>query len=377
MEHGLTHATYELLINDVVCSRSKNMLVTGMLDVLATRGVGFGLSFQLGTGQTPVAFSDVALASPIGSLRAGSMDYHPQPFPPVNERVVSTFDYVVTFPQNDPELINRPITEVGAFLPPSTLCSRALVRDANGDPSSIVLLPSDVLTLRYRLVHDAPYKHKSTIQIGDTTHQVMIASPTRANIGGLSQNGLTQLRTSHPFSAERQIPFPRNFSARVQLDWGVSIAEGWVSDARAQEIFNAPQAFDYTPQPGLWYSGWSHVPPPGFATFFNWRRYFTGDRSVGNNNSPLYRIAPRRPEDRDYGRRVDDAYVVHTRRFILLDSLSEDIVSQAVSGIAAIRAGSTDSLWFYFYPALPPKTKDERLAFEVQWRTYIDNAGAG
>lgn len=129
---------------ETVISEFTNLITDNGLDIIATTGSVYYYC-QVGTGTATPAFTDVALGAKVAHVGYSTSTY-PTPTAAPYTRTI-TFKY--TF---NPGVLTVPITEIGVS-PAITgnLFSRTLIKDTNGNPTSISLLSDEYLDIYYSL----------------------------------------------------------------------------------------------------------------------------------------------------------------------------------------------------------------------------------
>lgn len=126
----------------------KNMILDSGLAFMAGGGVTFG-QCRVGTGNSPPAEGQTVLDNQIASVACGDGSAVIQTNP---RRAVTTF--VATFGVG---AVVGNVAEVG-MAPAATgsLTTRALIRDAQGDPTTIAVLADEQLRITYQLINYIP-----------------------------------------------------------------------------------------------------------------------------------------------------------------------------------------------------------------------------
>ena len=131
-----------------------NMILNSAWTLNVT-SLGFHFSnFHLGTGTTPPQFTDTTLEARVVSSNRGHTNY--LGFPTVdyaNFRATYSVGYQFT-----PGQATGTFTEVGvgALANGTNLFSRSLIKDSNGNPTSITILADEYLTIVYSFIFQSP-----------------------------------------------------------------------------------------------------------------------------------------------------------------------------------------------------------------------------
>lgn len=162
---------------EVVAPWQDNLLLDSGLDNLG--GSNWMRRCEIGAGSATPSPSNIGLASPLGSQDSNTVTNGP-----------STGDYVSVvnswlFPPGSATGI---IAELGVGPTSGSLTTRALVRDENGDPTTIVKGPIDSLTVTYQ-IREYPDKTDSTYQVTNP-HTSQVYDVVSRTIGGTASDRL-------------------------------------------------------------------------------------------------------------------------------------------------------------------------------------------
>lgn len=186
---------------EVVAPWQDNLLLDSGLDNLG--GSSWMRRCEIGAGSAAPSPSDTGLASPLGSQLNSSSSASAGPS---TEDYVSVVDSWV-FPPGSATGI---ISELGVGPQSGNLTTRALVRDENGDPTTITKGPIDSLTVTYQ-IREYPDRTDSTYQVTNP-HTSQVYDVVSRTIGGTTPDRLSAWHSNGPVYS------PNSTGARMGVD---------------------------------------------------------------------------------------------------------------------------------------------------------------
>lgn len=172
---------------EVVAPWQDNLLLDSGLDNLAAGG--WMRRCKLGAGSTPPAPGDTDLVSSLGEVSNSGSSVSEGPS---TEDYASVMDSWV-FPPGEATGI---VSELGVGPISGDLTTRALVRDENGNPTTITKGPIDSLTVTYQ-IREYPDKTDSTYQVTNP-HTSQVYDVVSRTIGGTAGGGLAAWHIAGP-----------------------------------------------------------------------------------------------------------------------------------------------------------------------------------
>lgn len=203
---------------EVVAPWQGNLITDSGLDNLAA--TGFMARCRIGAGSAEPQASDTALASHLATSGTGSFSSIQQgPSGSGFNSVVGTY----LFPPGTGTGI---IAELGVSPSAGAITTRALVRDENGNPTTITKGPIDSLTVTYQ-VREYP-------DLTDTTAQ--ITNPHTSQVYDVVVRGLGVTHGSRIFDWSQHGPY------RSVSDWGLHAFSSGLIPADAAPAAGAPRS---------------------------------------------------------------------------------------------------------------------------------------
>lgn len=142
----------------------KNLITNAGLDRVGDANLqhtlGYGVC-KVGTGATIPSVFDTALSAQTGSASGSGSAKTPV----INSTTLpysTTLEYTYTF---NVGAVSGNLSEVGIFTPSSVMWSRSLIKDSNGNPTTISILPTEQLKVVYTLVRYLPSEKTGTVSI--------------------------------------------------------------------------------------------------------------------------------------------------------------------------------------------------------------------
>lgn len=146
----------------------ENLMTDGGMEMLKAESGGFLKYLRVGTGSTAPAKSDTTLEALVAKANTdivkGPNDFSPVDYPWCSANVSVQFGKGVAAG-------NLSEVGVGTF---DALFARALIKDTNGNPTTITVLPIEFLTVTYqwRVYYDLTYTHQQTFTIDSVAYTV-------------------------------------------------------------------------------------------------------------------------------------------------------------------------------------------------------------
>lgn len=167
----------------VVADWFDNLILNAGLDRLGSTTEGVIAGVHVGTGNTPPAVGQTALVNPVAYSGDQPSGARVRGFDSVSNQYVfgrSTYRFAAGTAAGN-------LAEVGAGWP-SGLFSRALIKDGNGDPITVTVLPDETLDVIYELrVYIPSADVTTTVNISGTDYAVVIRA---RDINDNASNGL-------------------------------------------------------------------------------------------------------------------------------------------------------------------------------------------
>jgi hypothetical protein len=130
---------------------NKNLITDGALDFKSFPPSG-GINLCLGSGVvTAPAVTDTNLGNQTASSAIGFPDYYK------NATVEATGFSCKRWATTDFDGYNETFSEIGLKSSPSTLLTRSLIKDSNGDPTTITVTSEQTLRITYTLYYFFPF----------------------------------------------------------------------------------------------------------------------------------------------------------------------------------------------------------------------------
>lgn len=172
----------------VVVADFENLITTVGITRNLSGGIWVNSYCLFGTGTTAPAASDTSLEQPIGSLSTNGfagMSWNGTPVPV--QVTTLPHEYKISAVANfTPGIVSGNLTEIGIYqynsLGEPILFSRALIKDANGNPTTLTVLPDEYLDVYYYV----------------RTFYNPIATPFSININGVAKTGTYYYRLGDP-----------------------------------------------------------------------------------------------------------------------------------------------------------------------------------